>query len=39
MKERLTHDLSFCVTQDDVSINSRIDMSKYTEMVYGWCLS
>jgi hypothetical protein len=39
LKACLTHDLSFCITSDKESVNSRIDMSWYTEMVYGWCLS
>jgi len=38
LKKRLTHDLSFSLTTDDASVNSRIDMSQYPEMVYGWCL-
>jgi hypothetical protein len=38
LKKRFTHDLSFSLTSDDASINDRIDMSKYPDMVYGWCL-
>jgi hypothetical protein len=38
MKDRFTHDLSYSITLPDASINSRIDMSKYPDMVYGWCL-
>ena len=38
-KKRLTHDLSFSITQKDSSVNSRVDMSSYPEMVYGWCLT
>ena len=37
IKNRFTHDLSFSITSEDASVNSRIDMSKYTDMVYGWC--
>lgn len=37
-KHRLTQDLSFCVKHDNGSINSRIDIEQYPEMVYGWCL-
>ena len=37
-KLRLTQDLSFSLTADNTSVNSRIDMDKYPEMVYGWCL-
>jgi hypothetical protein len=40
IKFRLTQDLSFSTdkTAEPVSINSRVDMSSYPEMVYGWCL-
>lgn len=38
LKARLTHDLSHSLTREDASVNSRIDMSRYPEMVYGWCL-
>jgi hypothetical protein len=38
-KLRYTQDLSFSATLDDASVNSRIDISKYAEMVYGYCLS
>jgi hypothetical protein len=40
-KYRLTQDLSFtCVKRNrGFSIDSRIDMSAYPEMIYGWCLS
>ncbi|KAI2493346.1 hypothetical protein MHU86_21191 [Fragilaria crotonensis] len=39
-KYRLTQDLSFSSARSGPSrsINSRIDMSAYTEMIYGWCL-
>ncbi|NER26068.1 MAG: hypothetical protein F6J96_36350 [Symploca sp. SIO1C2] len=38
LKHRLTHDLSFSITSRDASVNSRLDMFRYPEMVYGWCL-
>ena len=38
LKKRFTHDLSFSLTSIDASINDRIDMSCYPDMVYGWCL-
>ncbi|KAI2508556.1 hypothetical protein MHU86_5848 [Fragilaria crotonensis] len=39
-KFRLTQDLSFSTGRgsEPTSINSRIDMSAYVDMVYGWCL-
>ena len=37
VKNRFTHDLSFAITSENASINARIDMSRYTDMVYGWC--
>ena len=37
-KKRLTHDLTFSLSGEERSVNKRIDMSKYPEMVYGWCL-
>ena len=39
IKFRLTQDLSFSSNRvgPPVSINSRIDMEAYPEMVYGWC--
>jgi hypothetical protein len=39
VKYRLTQDLSFSLSQEHCSVNSRIDMTKYNEMIYGWCLS
>jgi hypothetical protein len=39
LKRRLTQDLSFPLTSPKVSVNKRIDMSEYVEMIYGWCLS
>jgi hypothetical protein len=40
IKYRLTQDLSFSADQngEPKSVNSRVDMSAYAEMVYGWCL-
>ena len=40
-KYRLTQDLSFTCVKGDrgLSINSRIDMTAYPEMIYGWCMS
>ena len=40
VKDRLTQDLSFSTdrTLAPTSINARIDMASYVEMVYGWCL-
>jgi hypothetical protein len=39
LKHRLTHDLSYQLeTQGKVSVNSRVDMQQYPEMIFGWCL-
>ena len=40
LKFRMTQDLSFSSHQtgEQMSINSRIDMTAYPEMFYGWCL-
>ena len=40
VKYRITQDLSYAETSKDepISINSRIDMDQYPEMVYGWAL-
>ena len=38
LKSRLTHDLSYELTKPNASVNNRIDMEKYPEMVFGWCL-
>ena len=39
-KFRLTQDLSFSTDRKSkpTSINARVDMTAYVEMVYGWCL-
>ena len=41
VKFRMTQDLSFATTKTGppISINDRIDMTAYAEMIYGWCLS
>jgi hypothetical protein len=31
-------DLSFSMSQDACSVNDRMDMEQYAEMIYGWCL-
>ena len=40
VKHRMTQDLSFSSVKDGPprSINQRVDMSAYPEMVYGWCM-
>ena len=38
IKYRVTQDLSFSFTDDKNSVNARIDMQQYPEMIYGWCL-
>jgi len=38
-KDRLTHDLSFSCAIPNSSVNDRIDMSRYPELVYGWCMT
>ena len=39
IKYRLIHDLSFSITSEDASVNSRFNMAAYPEMVYGFCFS
>jgi hypothetical protein len=39
LKRRLTQDLSFPLTFPGASVNNRIDMEAYVEMIYGWCLT
>jgi hypothetical protein len=39
LANRLTQDLSYAMSSDNASVNSRINMDEYTEMIYGWCLS
>jgi hypothetical protein len=39
LADRLTHDLTYSISKPDASVNSRVDMGMYTEMIYGWCLS
>jgi hypothetical protein len=36
-KQRLKHDLTYAATFQGASVNSRIDMTKYPEIIYGWC--
>ena len=38
LKDRLTHDLSFWITQWEASVNKRIDLEQYPELIYGYCL-
>jgi hypothetical protein len=42
IKYRMTQDLSYSHTKTakglPVSVNSRIDMDAYPEMIFGWCL-
>ena len=38
-KRRLTQDSSFALTFPKASVNERIDMDAYPQMIYGWCLS
>ena len=40
IKFRLTQDLSFSTNRaaKPTSVNARVDMSAYVEMIYGWCL-
>ncbi|OEU12035.1 hypothetical protein FRACYDRAFT_245162 [Fragilariopsis cylindrus CCMP1102] len=38
VKKRLTHDLSYWITQSYASVNSRCNLDKYPPMIYGWCL-
>ena len=39
IKCRLTHNLSFPITNEGASVNSRYNMAAYPEMVYRFCLS
>jgi hypothetical protein len=38
-KYRLTQDLSFSLSGKNLSVNSRINMGSYIEMIYGWCIN
>jgi hypothetical protein len=38
-KYRLLQDLSFSLSKENASVNSRVNMAAYNEMIYGWCLS
>jgi hypothetical protein len=37
-KYRLTQDLSFSLTDKKISLNTRINMDAYVEIIYEWCL-
>ena len=37
-KSRLTHDLSFVITDPDASVNRRLNRQAYPELIYGFCL-
>jgi hypothetical protein len=37
-KYGLTHDLSYKITGEGISVNNRVNMSRYPEMIFGWCL-
>ncbi len=39
VKHRLTQDLSFSLTEPEMSVNSRTDVDQCPEMFCGWCLS
>jgi hypothetical protein len=39
LANRLMQDLSYSMSSDDASVNSRINLENYAEMIYGWCLS
>jgi hypothetical protein len=37
-KSQLTQDLSFWTVGTNKSVNSRINLTRYPAMIYGWCL-
>jgi hypothetical protein len=37
-KHRLTHDLSYEITCKGISVNNRVNMPRYPDMIFGWCL-
>ena len=37
-KPRLTHNLLFSLMGNNFNLNDRVDMTKYSELIYGWCL-
>jgi hypothetical protein len=39
LKYRLPQDLSFSMSKENASVNSRVDMNEYNKTIYGWCLS
>lgn len=38
-KRRLTHDSSFCPNDERNSVNERVDLERYAELIYGNCMS
>jgi hypothetical protein len=38
-KNRLTHDQTFTILRDSLSVNNITDLTKYPEMIYGFCAS
>jgi hypothetical protein len=39
VKHWLTQDLSFSLMEEEMSVNSRIDVQQHPEMFCGWCIS
>ena len=39
LKDRLTHDMSYCISSKRASINKRTLIDQYPEMIYGFCLT
>jgi hypothetical protein len=39
LKDRLSQDLLYSCSGEGLSVDDRIDMDSYAEMVYSWCLS
>ena len=37
-KSRLTHDLSFAITDPNATVNRRLNRQVYPELIYGFCL-
>jgi hypothetical protein len=38
LQTQLTLDLSYLITKEAISVNDRVDMPKYADMIHGWCL-
>jgi hypothetical protein len=38
-KQRLTHDQTFSILPQSTSVNDMTDLTRFPEMLYGWCLS